>query len=92
MRYISLSKFQARNKITRIIIILLIIFMQNLYEKFYKKKRVILTSSKILHFSIKQYTIRQNLEHVIFERFEFIRYSKLRSLLSSKQIAQKLII
>ena len=52
MRYILLSKFQARSKITRIITVFFIIFIQDLYEKFYnKKKRVILTSSKILNFS-----------------------------------------
>ena len=40
-------------------IMLFIIFMQNLYEKFYdKKKRVIFTLSKILNFSIKQHAIR----------------------------------
>ena len=67
MRYALLSKFLfiitrislSRSKITRIIIMLFIIFMQNLYEKFYnKKKRVIFILNKILDFSIKQHTIR----------------------------------
>ena len=38
MRYVSLSK-SSFNKITRIIIMLFVIFMQNLYEKFYNKKK-----------------------------------------------------
>ena len=59
IRYVSLSKSQTRNKITRIMIVFLIMFMQNLYKKFYdKKKWVILTLSKILDFSIKQHTTR----------------------------------
>ena len=73
MRYNSLNK-PSFNKVTRIIIMLSIIFMQNLYENFYdKKKRVSFTSNKTLNSPIKQYTTRQNLEHVVFERFEFIR-------------------
>ena len=94
MRYASLSK----PIITRIIIMLSVIFMQNLYEKFYnKKKPVILISNKTLDSSIKQYAIRQNLEHFIFERFESIRslsesMSKLHFSISSKSIAQELTI
>ena len=46
IRYVLLSK-PLCNKVTRIIIMLFIMFMQNLYEKFRnKKKRVILTSNK----------------------------------------------
>ena len=64
-----------------------IMFMQNLYNKFYdKKKRIIPTSNKTLNSSTKQHATRQNLEHAIFERFKFIRN------LSSKSIAQGLII
>ena len=49
MRYASSSKLQARSKITRIITVLPIMFIQDLYKKFHnKKKRVILTSSKTL--------------------------------------------
>ena len=58
MRYTSLNK-PLFNKITRIIIVFFIIFMQNLYEKFHnKKKRIIFIINKILNFSIKQYAIR----------------------------------
>ena len=58
MRYALLNKFLF-NKITRIIIMFFVIFMQNLYEKFYnKKKRIIFTLNKTLNFSIKQYAIR----------------------------------
>lgn len=52
MRYTSLSKSR---RIKNLITILFIIFMQNLYEKFYnKKKRVIFTLNKILYFSANQ--------------------------------------
>ena len=58
MRYASLSRFSF-NKITRIMIVFLIMFMQDLYEKFQnKEKRVILTLSKILDSPIKQHAIR----------------------------------
>ena len=44
----------------------------------------------------KQHATRQNLEHVVFERFEFIRCSKnafkLRFSISLKSIVQRLII
>ena len=56
---ISLNKPQARNKVTRIMIVLSVIFMQNLYEKFHnKKKRVIPTSNRILNSPTKQYATR----------------------------------
>ena len=59
MRYVSLSIFQAHNKITHIIIILFIIFMQDLYEKFHnKKKSIIFTSNKTFDSSIKQHATR----------------------------------
>ena len=55
IRYALLSKFI----VIRIIIMLFIIFIQNLYKKFYnKKKRVIFISNKIFDFSIKQYATR----------------------------------
>ena len=46
IRYALLSKFQVRSKITRIIIMLFIIFMQNLYKKKFhnKEKSVIFTN------------------------------------------------
>ena len=70
IRYAPLSKFQIRNKVTRIITILFIISMQNLYEKFHnKEKLIIFTSNK----PFKQHATRQNLEYVVFERFGFIR-------------------
>ena len=87
MRYVSLSRSR---RIINSVIVLLIIFMQKFYEKFYnKKKRVILALNKILDSPIKQYTTRQNLEHAIFERFEFIR-SLSKSI--SKSITQGLIV
>ena len=59
MRYILLSKFQTRNKITRIIIIFLIFTIWNLYEKFHdKKNRIIFILNKIFNFSIKQHATR----------------------------------
>ena len=89
--YTLLNK-SSFNNVTRIIIVFFVIFMQNLYKKFYnKKKRVILTLSKTFNSSIKQYATRQNLEYVVFERFEFIRYSKNDFSLLSKPIAQRLI-
>ena len=83
IRFVSLSK--SSFTITRIIIMLFIIFMQNLYEKFYNKKKLVMFTNK----SFKQYAIRQNLEHVVFERFGSIR-SLLKSM--SKSIAQGLIV
>ena len=83
MRYALLNKFLFT--ITRIMIVLFIIFMQNLYEKFYNKKKLTIFINK----PFKQYAIRQNFEYAIFQRFEFIR-SLLKSI--SKSIAQKLII
>ena len=48
IRYALLSK-PSFNKITRIIIMLFIMFMQNLYEKFYnKEKSISFTSSKTI--------------------------------------------
>ena len=99
MRYAPLKSIKSthfRFTITRIMIVLPIMFMQNLYEKFYNKKKLIIpTSSKTLNSPIKQYATRQNLEHIVIERFEFIRCSenafKLRFSLSLKTIAQKLI-
>ena len=74
MLYALLNKPRVRNKIIRIIIVLFIIFMQNLYKKFYdNEKLIIFTSNKTLDSPIKQHATRQNLEHVVFERFEFIR-------------------
>ena len=59
MRYILLSKSQAHNKITRIIIIFFIIFMQDFYKKFHNKnKSIILTSNKIFDFPTKQHATR----------------------------------
>ena len=58
IRYVSLNR-PSFNKVTRIMTMLFVMFMQDLYEKFYdKKKRVILTLSKTLDSPIKQYTIR----------------------------------
>ena len=51
MRYTLLNKI--RFIITRFTIILFIIFMQNLYEKFYNKKKLInFLLNKIFDFSI----------------------------------------
>ena len=87
MRYVSLSKLQTRNKvIRRITIVLPIMFMQDLYEKFYdKEKLVIFTSNK----PFKQHATRQNLGYAVFERF-----GSIRSLSEStpKAIAQGLIV
>ena len=69
MRYVLLSKSQTRKKIIRIMIILFIIFMQDLYEKFYNKEKIIIFTSN----KFKQHATRQNLEYAVFERFEFIR-------------------
>ena len=93
IRYALLNKPPFTS--THIITIFSIIFMQNLYEKFYdKKKRII--SNKILNSPLKQHATRQNLEHVVFERFEFIRYPKnafkLHFSISSKSIAQGLTV
>ena len=44
MRYALLNKLSLI--ITRIVIILFIIFMQNLYEKFYNKKKLIIFINK----------------------------------------------
>ena len=70
MRYAPLSKLQTRNKVTRITTVLFIIFMQNLYEKFHdKKKLIIFISTKLF----KQHATRQNLGHAVIERFGSIR-------------------
>ena len=93
MRYVSLSKPQARSKTTHIMIVLPIMFMQDLYKKFHdKEKPVIPTPNKILDSPIKQHATRQNLEHAVFERFEFIRCSKSDFSLPSKPIAQGLTV
>ena len=56
-KYINLTHF--RFTITRIRSVLLIMFMQNLYEKFHnKKKRVIPASNKTFDSLIKQHTTR----------------------------------
>ena len=55
MRYASLKLTHFKFTITRIMIILFIIFMQNLYKKFHdKKKSIILTSNRILNSLINQ--------------------------------------
>ena len=55
MRYASLSK----SAVTRIMIVISAMFIQDLYEKYYdKKKRVILTSSRTLDSSTKQHATR----------------------------------
>ncbi|CAF9943623.1 MAG: hypothetical protein ALECFALPRED_000801, partial [Alectoria fallacina] len=95
MRYAPLSRPPSTT--TRTITVLPTMSMQDLYEKFHdKEKRVIPTSSKTLDSPIKQHSTRQNLEHVVFERFGFIRCpknaSKLRFSISSKSIIQRLIV
>ncbi|CAF9916932.1 MAG: hypothetical protein ALECFALPRED_010915 [Alectoria fallacina] len=57
MRYALLSK--PSFIITRIVTVLFIMFMQNLYEKFYdKEKPIIFTSSKTFDSPIKQHATR----------------------------------
>ena len=96
MRYAPLSK-PPSNKATRIMTVLPVMSMQDLYEKFHdKEKRVIPTPSGTLDSPTKQHATRQNLGHVVFERFESIRCpknaSKLRFSMSSKSIVQGLIV
>ena len=88
MRYASLSK--PSFIITRIIIVLSIMFIQNLYEKFYDKKKLIIFTNK----PFKQHAIRQNLEYAVFERFESIRNLSESSFfsISSRSIAQRLAV
>ena len=98
MRYASLSKPQARSKITRTMTVLPTMSIQNLYEKFHgKEKRIIPTPSRTLDSPTKQHATRQNLGHAVFERFGFIRSlpkstPRLHSSISSKSIAQGLTI
>ena len=88
MRYASLSK----PTVTRTMIVLSVIFMQDLYEKFHGKEKLVISTNK----PFKQHATRQNLGHAVFERFESIRCSKnafkLHFSISSKSIAQGLIV
>ena len=93
MRYAPLSKLQARNKATRIMIILPTMSMQDLYKKFHdKEKPIIPIPNKTLDSPTKQHATRQNLGHAVFERFGFIRCPKSDFSLSSKPIAQRLTV
>ena len=92
MRYAPLS----RPTITRPTVILPTMSMQDLYEKFHgKEKLVIPTPNKTLDSPTKQHATRQNLGHRVFERFGFIRSlpestPRLHFSISPKSIAQGL--
>ncbi|CAF9943111.1 MAG: Baculoviral IAP repeat-containing protein 5, partial [Alectoria fallacina] len=88
MRYAPLSR-PPSSKATRTMTVLPTMSMQDLYEKFHdKEKRVIPTPSGTLDSPTKQHATRQNLGHVVFERFGFIRCP--RSM--PKSIAQGLTV